>query len=44
MIKEEIKKLNIDLDESFMSGDYEKVLIVLNLIIEKINELEKTKK
>jgi hypothetical protein len=44
MIKEEIKKLNIDLNESFMSGDYEKVLIVLNLIIEKINELEKTKK
>jgi hypothetical protein len=44
MIKEEIKKLKIDIEESFMSGDYENVIIVLKLMIDKIDELEKLKK
>lgn len=44
MIKEEIKKLKIDIEESFMSGDYENVIIVLKLMINKIDELEKLKK
>tara|TARA_R110002012_G_C11383352_1_gene583586 strand:- start:269 stop:400 length:132 start_codon:yes stop_codon:yes gene_type:complete len=43
MIKEEIKKLNIDLEESFLSGDYEKVIEILKLIIDKIEKLENKK-
>lgn len=41
MIKEEIEKLGIDIEESFMSGDYEKVIEILKLIIDKIEELQK---
>ena len=44
MIKEDIEKLEIDLEYSFLSGDYEKVIIILKLIIDKIEELEKLKK
>jgi hypothetical protein len=44
MIKEEIEKLGIDIEYSFMSGDYEKIIIILNLIIDKIEKLEKEKK
>ena len=43
MIKEEIKKLNIDLEESFLSGDYEKVITILKLIIDTISKLENKK-
>jgi hypothetical protein len=44
MIKEEIEKLEIDLEYSFMSGDYQSVITILKLIIDKIEELEKYKK
>lgn len=44
MIKEEIEKLGIDIEYSFMSGDYEKIIIILNLIIDKIEKLENEKK
>ncbi len=44
MIKEEIEKLGIDIEYSFLSGDYEKVIIILKLIIDKIEKLENEKK
>jgi|TARA_R100000654_G_scaffold32587_1_gene57605 hypothetical protein len=40
MIKEEIEKLKIDIEDAMMSGDYESVVKVLQLIIDKIQELE----
>lgn len=40
MIKEEIEKLAIDIEESMLSGDYENVVVILKLIIEHINNLE----
>ena len=41
MIKEELEKLKIDVEDAMMSGDYETVVVVLELIIDKIQELEK---
>ena len=40
MIKEEIEKLKIDIEDAMMSGDYESVVKILQLIIDKIQELE----
>ena len=40
MIKQEIEKLKIDIEDAMMSGDYEGVVKVLQLIIDKIQELE----
>jgi len=40
MIKEEIEKLKIDIEDAMMSGDYQSVVKVLQLIIDKIQELE----
>lgn len=40
MIKEEIEKLAIDIEEAMLSGDYESVVVILKLIIEHINNLE----
>ncbi len=41
MIKEEIERLKIDIEDAMMSGDYESIVKVLQLIIDKIEELEK---
>lgn len=41
MIKSEIEQLQIDIEESMLSGDYEKVVKILKLIIEHIENLEK---
>ena len=41
MIKEEIEKLKIDIEDAMMSGDYESVVKILKLIIEHIANLEK---
>ena len=41
MIKEELEKLKIDIEDAMLGGDYESVVIVLKLIIDKIEELEK---
>ena len=41
MIKEEIEKLKIDIEDAMLSGDYESVVVILKLIIDKIQELEK---
>lgn len=41
MIKEEIEKLKIDIEDAMLSGDYESVVVILKLIIDKIEELEK---
>tara|TARA_R110000744_G_scaffold229822_1_gene347909 strand:- start:2434 stop:2559 length:126 start_codon:yes stop_codon:yes gene_type:complete len=41
MIKEEIEKLKIDIEDAMMSGDYESVVKILKLIIEHIENLEK---
>lgn len=41
MIKEEIEKLKIDIEDSMMSGDYESIVKIIKLIIDKIEELEK---
>jgi hypothetical protein len=41
MIKQEIEKLKIDIEKALLSGDYESVVVVLKLIIDKIEELEK---
>tara|TARA_R100000773_G_scaffold44577_1_gene46298 strand:+ start:2347 stop:2475 length:129 start_codon:yes stop_codon:yes gene_type:complete len=40
MIKQEIEKLKIDIEVAMMSGDYQSVVKVLQLIIDKIQELE----
>ena len=40
MIKQEIEKLKIDIEDAMMSGDYQSVVKVLQLIIDKIQELE----
>lgn len=40
MIKEEIERLQIDIEEAMMSGDYESVVVVLKLIIEHIETLQ----
>ena len=39
MIKEEIERLKIDIEDAMMSGDYESIVKVLQLIIDKIEEL-----
>lgn len=44
MIKEELEKLKIDITEAMLSGDYESVVIALQLIVDKIEELEKLQK
>ena len=36
MIKEEIEKLKIDIEKSMLSGDYESIVVILKLIIDKI--------
>jgi hypothetical protein len=41
MIKDEITQLGIDIEDAMLSGDYEKVVTILKLIIDKIQELEK---
>ena len=41
MIKQEIEKLKIDIEEAMLSADYESVVVILKLIIDKIEELEK---
>tara|TARA_R110000772_G_scaffold254848_1_gene370874 strand:- start:157 stop:282 length:126 start_codon:yes stop_codon:yes gene_type:complete len=41
MIKSEIEKLQIDVQDAMMSGDYESVVKILKLIIEHIENLEK---
>ena len=41
MIKEEIEKLKIDFEDAMLSGDYESVVVIFKLIIDKIEELEK---
>lgn len=41
MIKEEIEKLKIDIKKSMLSGDYESIVVILKLIIDKIEELQK---
>ena len=41
MIKEEIEKLKIDIEAAMLSGDYESIVVILKLIIDKIEELEK---
>ncbi len=41
MIKEEIEKLKIDIEDAMMSGDYESVVKILKLIIEHIENIEK---
>ena len=41
MIKEDIEKLKIDIEDAMLSGDYESIVIILKLIINKIEELEK---
>ncbi len=41
MIKEELEKLKIDIEDAMLSGDYESVVTALKLIIDKIEELEK---
>tara|TARA_R100001460_G_scaffold50092_1_gene88413 strand:+ start:5005 stop:5133 length:129 start_codon:yes stop_codon:yes gene_type:complete len=40
MIKEEIEKLKIDIEDAMMSGDYESVVKVFQIIIDKIQKLE----
>lgn len=40
MIKQELERLKIDIEDAMMSGDYESVVKVLQLIIDKIQELE----
>lgn len=40
MIKQEIEKLKIDIEDAMMSGDYESVVVILQLIIEHIEKLE----
>ena len=41
MIKSEIEKLQIDIEDAMMSGDYEAVVKIFKLIIEHIEKLEK---
>jgi hypothetical protein len=41
MIKNEIEKLQIDIEDAMMSGDYESVVKILKLIIKHIENLEK---
>tara|TARA_Y100001938_G_C8077060_1_gene426729 strand:- start:306 stop:434 length:129 start_codon:yes stop_codon:yes gene_type:complete len=41
MIKEDIEKLKIDIEGAMLSGDYESIVVILKLIIDKIEELEK---
>ena len=40
MIKQELERLKIDIEDAMMSGDYESVVKVLQIIIDKIQELE----
>ena len=40
MIKEEIEKLKIDIEDAMMSGDYESVVVIFKLIIEHIEKIE----
>jgi hypothetical protein len=41
MIQEEIDQLAIDIKDAMLSGDYEKIVTILELIIKHINDLEK---
>ena len=36
---QEVTDLQIDIEESMMGGDYEKIVTILNKIIEKLDEL-----
>lgn len=40
MIKEEIEQLGIDVEDAMLSGDYDKVVAILKLIIEHIQTLQ----
>ena len=36
---QEVTDLQIDIEESMMGGDYEKIVTILNKIIEKLDEV-----
>jgi len=38
-ITQEVIDLQIDIEESMMGGEYEKIVTILNKIIEKLDEL-----